>query len=141
MVLDLRRPDSFDVARSRQIEVSPGDKILIRANNKRLGLTNVQVLTVSGVVPAVLFRPRRASVSQRIFGNGATVTWLSCTRLGAGQPITSLLPHKSFTSKGAYVACSRARKSCILHTPNNARLTERLPEGNRRAALDVLSEM
>jgi hypothetical protein len=62
-------------------------------------------------------------------------------KAGAGQPITSLLPHKSFTSNGAYVACSRARKSCILHTPNKARLTERLPEGNRRAALDVLSEM
>jgi hypothetical protein len=41
----------------------------------------------------------------------------------------------------SHVACSRARKSCILHTPNKARLTERLPEGNRRAALDVLSEM
>ena len=33
------------------------------------------------------------------------------------------------------------RKSCILHTPDKARLMERLPEGNRRAALDVLSEM
>ena len=44
MALDLQRPDSFDVARSRQIEVSPGDKILIRANDKRLGLTNGHVL-------------------------------------------------------------------------------------------------
>jgi hypothetical protein len=48
MTLDLRRPDSFDVACSRQIEVSPGDKILIRANDKRLSLTNGQVLTISG---------------------------------------------------------------------------------------------
>jgi len=38
-----------------------------------------------------------------------------------------------FTSKGAYVACSRGRKSCIVHTPDTARLIERLPEGNRRA--------
>ena len=45
------------------------------------------------------------------------------------------------TSKGAYVACSRGRKSCIIHTPDKARLIERLPEGNRRAALDVLSEI
>jgi len=45
IVLDLRRPDSFDVSRPRQIEVTPGDKILIRANDKRLGLTNGQVLT------------------------------------------------------------------------------------------------
>jgi hypothetical protein len=44
-----------------------------------------------------------------------------------------------FTAKGAYVACSRGRKSCIVHTPEKARLMERLPEGNRRAALDALS--
>jgi len=42
------------------------------------------------------------------------------------------------TSKGAYVACSRGRKSCVVNTPDKARLIERLPEGNRRAALDVL---
>jgi ATP-dependent exoDNAse (exonuclease V) alpha subunit len=45
------------------------------------------------------------------------------------------------TSKGAYVACSRGRHSCIIHTPDQARLMGRLPEGNRRAALDVLSEI
>ena len=38
------------------------------------------------------------------------------------------------------MACSRGRKSCIVDTPDKARLIERLPEGNRRAALDVLSE-
>ena len=45
------------------------------------------------------------------------------------------------TSKGAYVACPRGRRSCIIHTPNKARLIERLPEGDRRAALDVVSEI
>ena len=39
------------------------------------------------------------------------------------------------------MACSRGRRSCIVHTPDKARLIERLPEGNRRAALDVLSEI
>ena len=29
--------------------------------------------------------------------------------------------------------CSRGRRSCIVHTPDKARLIERLPEGNRRA--------
>jgi hypothetical protein len=46
-----------------------------------------------------------------------------------------------FTAKGAYVACSRGRRSCIVHTPDKARLIERLPEGNRLAALDALSEI
>jgi hypothetical protein len=45
------------------------------------------------------------------------------------------------TAKGAYVACSRGRKSCVIHTPDKARLMQRLPEGDRRAALDVLSKM
>jgi len=45
------------------------------------------------------------------------------------------------TSKGAYVACSRGRRSCIIHAPDKARLIERLSEENRRAVLDVLSEM
>ena len=39
------------------------------------------------------------------------------------------------------MACSRGRKSCMVHTPDKARLIERLPEGNRRAALDALSEI
>jgi hypothetical protein len=51
ITLDLRRPDSFDFARPRQIEVAPGDKVLIRANDKQLGLTNGQVLTISGAAP------------------------------------------------------------------------------------------
>jgi hypothetical protein len=50
-----------------------------------------------------------------------------------------IIAAERLTSKGAYVACSRGRKSCIVHTPDKARLIERLPEGNRRA-LDVLSE-
>jgi hypothetical protein len=35
----------------------------------------------------------------------------------------------------------RGRRSCIVHTPGKARLIERVPEGNRRAALDALSEI
>ena len=62
MTLDLRRPDFFDVARPRQIEVSPGDKILIRANDKRLGLTNGQVLTVSGIAPDGALQTKEANV-------------------------------------------------------------------------------
>ena len=48
---DLRRPDSFDVVRPRQIEVTVGDRILIAANDKRLGLTNGQALTISSIAP------------------------------------------------------------------------------------------
>jgi hypothetical protein len=44
--LPLKSAGSFDVAISRPIEVCPGDRILIRANARPLGLINGQVLTV-----------------------------------------------------------------------------------------------
>jgi len=74
IALDLRRPDSFDVARPRQIEISPGEKILIRANDRRLGLTNEQVLTIASIAPDAHFKPRRVCVFRQIIGDGATVT-------------------------------------------------------------------
>ena len=43
-------------------------------------------------------------------------------------------------TKAAYVACSRGRQSCVIHTPDKQRLLERLPPGSRTAALDVLAE-
>ena len=43
-----------------------------------------------------------------------------------------------FSVRYTYVACSRGRQSCTIHTPDKVRLMERSPEGNRRAALDVL---
>ena len=47
--LPLKSAGSFDVAISRPIGVCPGDKILIRANARPLGLINGQVLTVEKI--------------------------------------------------------------------------------------------
>jgi hypothetical protein len=41
-------------------------------------------------------------------------------------------------AKSAYVACSRGRHTCTVHTPDKAALLDRLPTGNREAALDML---
>jgi len=49
--LNLRKPADFDVCKTRAIDISENDKVLIRANDKRLGLVNGQVLTVSKVEP------------------------------------------------------------------------------------------
>ena len=141
MVLNLRRADFFDVARPRQIEVSPGDKILIRANDKRLGLTNGQVLTISGIAPDGALQTkegRYVPADFRQWCHGYVVTSHKAQGWTADHVVVAA---ERFTSKGAYVACSRGRKSCIVHTPDKARLIERLPEGNRRAALDALSEI
>ena len=139
--MDLQRPDSFDVARSRQIEVSPGDKILIRANDKRLGLTNGHVLTVSSIAPDGALQTKEGQgvpADFRLWCHGYVVTSHKAQGWTTDHVVIAA---ESFTSKGAYVACSRGRKSCLVHTPDKARLIERLPEGNRRAALDALSEI
>ncbi|MGH7996177.1 MAG: hypothetical protein ACREFX_07490 [Opitutaceae bacterium] len=41
-------------------------------------------------------------------------------------------------AKAAYVACSRGRVSCVVHTPDKFALFDRLPNGNRDAVLDLL---
>jgi ATP-dependent exoDNAse (exonuclease V) alpha subunit len=141
IALDLRRPDSFDVSRPRQIEVTPGDKILIRANDKRLGLTNGQVLTISSIAPDGALQTKEGLCVPTNFGqwcHGYVVTSHKAQGWTADHVVVAA---ERFTSKGAYVACSRGRRSCIVHTPDKARLIERLPEGNRCAALDALSKI
>jgi ATP-dependent exoDNAse (exonuclease V) alpha subunit len=137
MVLNLPRPDSFDVASLRQIEVSPGDKILIRANDKRLG----QVLTISSIAPDGALQTKeclRVPADFRQWCHGYVLTSHKAQGWTADHVVFAA---ERVTSKGAYVACSRGCRSCIVHTPDKSRLMERLPEGNRRAALDVLSEI
>ena len=139
--LDLRRADSFDVSRSRRIEVAPGDKVLIRANDKRLGLINGQVLTISAIALDGALQTKEGvcvPAEFRQWCHGYVVTSHKAQGWTADHVVVAA---ERLTAKGAYVACSRGRKSCIIHTPDKERLTERLPEGDRRAALDVLSEI
>ena len=128
MVLNLRRPDSFDVARPRQIEVSAGDKILIRSNDKRLGLTNGQVLTVSGIAPNGGLETKegqRGPADFRQWCHGYVVTSQKAKGWTADHVVVAA---ERLTSKGAYVACSRARHSCIIHTPTRHDLLKVLIE-------------
>jgi hypothetical protein len=141
MVLDLRRPDSFDVARSRQIEVSTGDKILIGANHKRLGLTNGQVLTICVIAPDGALQTKEGLCVPGDFRQWCHGYVVASHKAQGWTADHVVVAAERLTSKGAYVACSRGRRSCIVHTPDKARLMERLPEGKRRAALDVLSEI
>ena len=129
------------MARPRQIEVAPGDKVLIRANDKRLGLINGQVLTVAGIAPDGALTTREGvsvPTEFRQWCHGYVLTSHKAQGWTADHVVVAA---ERFTAKGAYVACSRGRRSCIVHTPDKARLIERLPEGNRLAALDALSEI
>ena len=47
---------------------------------------------------------------------------------------------RQLDAKAAYVACSRARLSCTIHTPDKAALMDRIAKGDRPAALDLLND-
>ena len=123
VTLDLRRPDSFDVACSPQIEVSSGDRILIRANDKRLGFTNGQVLTISGVARDGALQTKEGlcvPADFRQWCHGYVVTSHKAQGWTADHVVVAA---ERLISKGAYVACSRGRRSCIVHTPDATKQT------------------
>ncbi len=135
-LLNLGQADSFDVVRSRQIEVAPGDKLLVRANDKNLGLINGQILTVAEVSSDGRIKSKEGisiPAEFRQWCHGYVVTSHKAQGRTADHVVVAA---EKLTAKGAYVACSRGRQSCSIHTPDKLRLMERLPEGGRNAALD-----
>lgn len=139
--LDLSKAAFFDVAARREIELAAGDKILLRANDKKSGLVNGDVLTVKAI----------GSDGRIETAEGKTLP-ASYRQLTHGYVVTS---HKSqgrtadhvvvaaarLDSKAAYVACSRGRQSCTVFTPEKESLFAGLPRSaDRQAALDVLHE-
>ena len=136
----LRAAAAFDVGRLRSIEITAGDKVLIRANRKPLGLTNGQVLTVHRVEADGSLATREGHVIPAAFQqwcHGYVVT----SHKAQGRTCEHVVvAAEKLDAKAAYVACSRGRKSCAIHTPDKQRLLERLPSGSRKAALDVLAE-
>jgi conjugative relaxase-like TrwC/TraI family protein len=137
--LPLKSAGSFDVAITRPLGLCPGDKILIRANARPLGLINGQVLTVGKIEPDGSLHMREgisvpATFKQWIHGYVVTshkAQGRTCERV--------VVAAARLDAKSSYVACSRGRESCSVHTPDKAALMSHLPEGNRKAALDVLA--
>jgi hypothetical protein len=126
----------FTVSRAVGIEIAPGDCILIRANDRSSGLINGERLTVAGLEAGHLR-----------FSDGRTVDTGRFGHFAHGYAVTShasqsktvdhvIVVARQLDAKAAYVACSRARLSCTVHTPDKAALMDRIPEGNRPAALD-----
>ena len=140
-VLDTSKAALFDVAARREIDLAAGDKILLRANDKKAGLVNGDVLTVKSI-----------GADGRIETAEGKTLPASYRQLTHGYVVTS---HKSqgrtadhvvvaaarLDSKAAYVACSRSRQTCTVFTPEKASLFAGLPRSaDRQAALDVLHE-
>ena len=139
--LDLRETNAFDVGTARALNVAIGDKILIRANDRGRGLINGQVLTVEDIQPDQTIRTREGVTIPATFRqwcHGYVVTSHKAQGRTCDHVIVAA---EKLDAKGAYVACSRGRLSCSVHTPDKERLLARLPEGTRRAALDALANV
>jgi hypothetical protein len=136
--LKLGSASAFDVGCERGIEIAVGDKILIRANDRQRGLINGQVLTVEHVEPNRTIRTREGTAIPATFRHwchGYVVT----SHKAQGRTCEHVVvAAEKLDAKAAYVACSRGRRTCSIHTPDKERLMERLPEGNRTAALDAI---
>jgi len=116
----------------------PGDKILIRANARPLGLINGQVLTVGKIEPDGSLHTREGiavPATFRQWTHGYVVT----SHKAQGRTCERVVVAAArMDAKSAYVACSRGRELCSVHTPDKVVLMAHLPEGYRKAALDVM---
>jgi conjugative relaxase-like TrwC/TraI family protein len=137
--LPLSRPGCFDVGTSHALEICRGDKIQILGNRKNLGLINGQILTVAklGEDGSILSREGPTIPGDfRQWTHGYVVT----SHKAQGRTCEHVLVAAAeLNARAAYVACSRGKWSCTVHTPDKTHLLEKLPEGSREAALDVLA--
>jgi len=131
--LPLKQAVSFDVGLKRQIEISPGDKILLQANDKKNGLINGNVVTVESVKAdgAVIMKNGLVVPSTyRQFTHGYVVTSHKSQGKTADHVVVAAT---KLDEKAAYVATSRARASCNIHTPDK----DHLIAGASRSSLRV----
>jgi conjugative relaxase-like TrwC/TraI family protein len=130
---------AFDVARPRPLEISPGDRVLIRANDRVQNLLNGEILTVASLENGLIRATDGRVIDSRRFrqfAHGYAVT----SHKAQSQTVDHVVvAAERLDAKSAYVACSRGRLSCAVHTPDRTALLSRLPEGNRAAVLDVLA--
>jgi len=132
------RSCAFSVASPRQLEVAAGDRLLIRANGRNAGVLNGEIVTVERIDAGVVRTADGRMIDTRRFrefAHGFAVTSHAAQSKTVEHVVVAA---ERLNAKAAYVACSRGRVSCVVHTPDKAALLDRLPDGNRVAALDLL---
>jgi hypothetical protein len=136
-----RHAGKISVSASRSIEVSVGDRILIRRNHCPSGVVNGDVLTVSRIDPDQTLHTREGPILPadfRDFCHGYVVT--SHKAQGRTHP-SVILAVAEVDAKAAYVACSRGRQRCSIFTPDLEHFLRGLPRsGDRTAALDLATQ-
>lgn len=137
--LSLRAAKSFDVGRRRAVSIAPGDKLLVRGNKKSLGLINGQILTVERVEPNGSITTKEGICVPLHFKQWCHGYVITSHRAQGRTCEHVIVAAEHLDAKAAYVACSRGKVSCSVYTPDKGRLLQRLKEGGRPAALDVLA--
>jgi len=138
-VLPLQQAAAFDVGLPRPIDVCAGDKILMRANARSLGLINGQVLTVEKIEPDGSLNTREGITVPPTFQRW-THGYVVTSHKAQGRTCERVVVAAArLDAKSSYVTCSRGRELCSVHTPDKVALMAHLPEGSRLAALDLLA--
>jgi len=141
--IPLTKAGKFEVFRHRTIEIAEGDKLLLRENRRKDDISNGDVVTVAKMKP-----------DGEIVTSDGKVIPADYHRLTHGYALTSyrsqgrtadhvIVATARLDKKSCYVACSRARESCSLHTPSKDILLAALSSGktgNRKAALESLGK-
>jgi conjugative relaxase-like TrwC/TraI family protein len=134
-----KHADKLQVSTTREIELAPGDPILVRRNAKKHGLVNGEVLTCSSIQADGSIQTREGKTvpsTFRDFCHGYVVT----SHKSQGRPHDQvIIAAGQLDAKAAYVACSRGRHQASIFTPDKARLFETVEQsGDRLAASDVV---
>src|SRR3990167_4494359 len=131
--LSLKQAKFFDVGLKRQVEVSEDDRILLQSNDKKQGLINGKVVTVDRVEGDGRIMTKEGITipsGYRLFTHGYVMTSHKSQGKTADHVVIAAA---KLDEKAAYVATSRGRLSCNIHTPE----TESLIAGARQSSLRV----
>jgi ATP-dependent exoDNAse (exonuclease V) alpha subunit len=131
----------YIVSEPRNIELSIGDKVLVRRNHHDTGLINGNVLTVGGINKDGSIETREGKhipAEFRHFTHGYVVT--SHKSQGRSHKY-EVVASERLDAVAAYVALSRGRKSARVFTPDKENLFENLGKPtDRLAVMDVLNK-
>lgn len=137
-----RHATAWTAAAPRVIELAPGDRVLVRQNQRVAGLVNGDVLTLAARKSDGAWCARDATGREktipadfRALAHGYAVT----SHKAQGRTCDEVIVCAArLDAKAAYVAFSRARQQATGYTPDKAALFDALPTSNRPrpAALD-----
>lgn len=138
-----KKGTSFEVGQRREIAVAPGDQLLLRANRRKNGLVNGEMVTVQSVDEGriALSDGRMLPFNFRQFSHGYCVT----SHASQSRTVDSVFLVASSRSAPAihqeqfYVSISRGRRECRIFTDDKDLLRCRIARSTQReAALDLV---